>query len=159
MTVDAWHDSLSLVFSQWKLHASAHPSFCLGAQYSMVRTSGLVCATASVGADRSVCGSIGLLRQLMRASVGATVFPRVFSLQLGLHKWLGLCDCFGWLRSLAMWIRWAAASAYVCRRMCVALFMNLLRLLCLMPPSTEQLAANIERLVTTSRPNSTTRTD
>ena len=40
---------------------------------------------------------------------------------------------------------------------CVAVFMNLLLLFDRRPLSTEQLAANIERLLATNRPKSTTR--
>ena len=84
----------------------------------------------------SIYGSIGLLRQLMHASVCASVLLRLRSVQRAADKRPGLCDCFGLLCSLDMWIHWAAALAHACKRVCVALFMNLLLLLGMRPFST-----------------------
>ena len=102
----------------------------------MVRASCLGCATALAGFALSAYGSIGLLRRLLHASVCASVPLRVRSLQRGADNWLGLCACVGLLCSLDMWIHWAAVLAHACKRVCVALFMNLVLLLGMRPFST-----------------------
>ena len=53
---------------------------------------------------------------MLIACGGASVLLRVSLLQHGADKLSGLCDCFGWLRSLSIWIHWAAASAHACKR-------------------------------------------
>ena len=51
------------------------------------------------------------------ACVGASGLLRMISLHHGAGKWPGLCECFGLLCSLGIWIHFdAAASAHACRR-------------------------------------------
>ena len=53
---------------------------------------------------------------MQNAYVGASVLLRVSLLQHGADELLGLCDCFGWLRSLGIRVHWAAASALAFKR-------------------------------------------